>query len=124
MHKLIVFDQRKSLEKKDKKIKRVLEKSHITRFGTQKETIITVFFIIPFQQDATDPTPGATDEETEPIRKGSQEPIRCALRAPITLRLAVPASQCGSLIGKGKQRRVGGDIRDVADVTRVGYHFL
>lgn len=33
-------------------------------------------------------------------------------RAPITLRLIVPASQCGSLIGKG-----GSKIKEIRDVT-------
>lgn len=40
-------------------------------------------------------------------------------RAPITLRLIVPASQCGSLIGKG-----GSKIKEIRDVTGANIQVL
>jgi hypothetical protein len=40
------------------------------------------------------------------------------LKPPITLRLAIPASQCGSLIGKA-----GAKIKEIRDVRYTNYIF-
>lgn len=39
-------------------------------------------------------------------------------KPPVTLRLVVPASQCGSLIGKG-----GSKIKEIREVRQILFHY-
>lgn len=39
-------------------------------------------------------------------------------KPPVTLRLVVPASQCGSLIGKG-----GSKIKEIREVSQTSFHY-